>query len=110
MSRVQIIGAAWIALAAFSFLITLAFRNDPDQGSQVVGTIVLAALGASLGLWLLVRPMGPAVWISVVGGVVWFIVYAWLVNVQSSELAAWVTDAFLALVGAVLAIASWASR
>jgi hypothetical protein len=110
MSRRQIIGAGWIGAAAFSTLITLVFRTDSDQGGQVVGTIALGAFGGILGLWLLVRPVGPAVRLSVAGGLVWLVVYAWLVLVQAGEVEAWVTDAFLAFLGAVLSVGSWTAR
>src|SRR5438477_840831 len=110
MSRRQIIGAGWIGAAAISVVITLVFRTDSGQGGQVVGTIALAAFGGIVGLLLLVRLVEPAVWLSVAGGLVWFVVYAWLVLVQAGEVEAWVTDAFLALLGAVLAVGSWTAR
>ena len=110
MSRRQIIGAGWIGAAAISVVITLVFRTDSGQGGQVVGTIALAAFGGIVGLLLLVRPVEPAVWLSVAGGLVWFVVYAWLVLVQAGEVEAWVTDAFLALLGAVLTVGSWTAR
>jgi|SRR5438034_1852059 len=110
MNRRQLIGAGWIGAAAFSAVITLVFRTDSDQGGQVVGTIALAAFGGIVGLWLLVRPGRAAVRLSVAGGLVWFVVYAWLVLVQAGELEAWVTDAFLALLGALLAGSSWTAR
>jgi hypothetical protein len=110
MSRRQILGAAWIGAAAFSAVITLVFRNDPDQGGQVVGTLGLAALGGVLGLWLLAWPHEAPVDVSAAGGLVWFAAYAWLVLVQSGEVEAWTTDAFLALLGAALAVGSWTSR
>jgi hypothetical protein len=104
------IGAGWIGAAAFSTVITLVFRTDSDQGGQVVGTIALATFGGIVGLWLLVRPVEPAVRLSIAGGLVWLVVYAWLVLVQAGEVEAWVTDAFLGLLGAMLAVGSWTAR
>ncbi len=104
MSRLKAIGAAWLAVAALSVVFTLVFRVD---SAQIVVTLALAVVTAALGGWMVLRPSTAAVGASLGVGIVWLAVYAGLAVLQSDEIAAWVTDAFLAVVGGVVGFVAW---
>ena len=104
MSRLKAIGAAWLAVAALSVVFTLVFRVD---SAQIVVTLALAVVTAALGGWMVLRPSTAAVGASLGAGIVWLAVYAGLAVLQSDEIAAWVTDAFLAVVGGVVGFVAW---
>ena len=104
MSKLKAIGVAWLAAAALSVVFTLVFRVD---SAQIVVTLALALLTAALGVWMVLRPSTAAVGASLGVGIVWLAVYAGLAVLQSGEIAAWVTDAFLAVVGGVVGFVAW---
>lgn len=104
MSRLKAIGAAWLAVAALSVVFTFVFRVEP---AQIVVTLALALVTAALGVWMVLRPSTAAVGASLGAGIVWLAVYAGLAVLQSDEIAAWVTDAFLAVVGGVVGFVAW---
>jgi hypothetical protein len=107
MHRLRIAGALWITVAVMSIVATVAFRVD---ASQIVATIAVGLATAVLGLWILAVPSRIAIPASIVAGVVWLLLYLWLVVLQSDELAAWVTDAFLALAASSPALLAWTAR
>jgi hypothetical protein len=107
MQRLRIAGALWIAVAVMSIAATIMFRVD---SFQILATTGLGLATAVLGLWMLVRPSRPAIATSIVAGIVWLLLYLGLVVVQSGELAAWVTDAFLAFAGCIPALLAWMAR
>jgi hypothetical protein len=104
MSRLKAIGAAWLAVAALSVVFTLLFRVEP---AQILVTLALALVTATLGVWMVLRPSTAAIGASLGVGIVWLAVYAGLAVLQSDEIAAWVTDAFLAVVGGVVGFVAW---
>lgn len=104
MSKLKAIGTTWLAVAALSVVFTLVFRVEP---AQIVVTLALALVAAVLGGWMVLRPSIAAVGASLGVGIVWLAVYAGLAVLQSSEIAAWVTDAFLAVVGGVVGFVAW---
>jgi len=104
MSRLKAIAAAWLAVAALSVVFTLVFRVEP---AQIVVTLALALVTAALGGWMVLRPSTAAVGASLGVGIVWLAVYAGLAVLQSDGIAAWVTDAFLAVVGGVVGFVAW---
>lgn len=95
MHRLRIAGALWITVAVLSLAATFIFRVDPFQ---IVATAALGVATAVLGAWMIALPRRVAVPASVVAGAVWLLLYLGLAVVQSDEVAAWVTDAFLAVV------------
>jgi len=104
MSKLKAIGAAWLAVAALSVVFTLVFRVD---SAQIVVTLALALVTAALGVWMVLRPSTAAVGASLGVGIVWLAVYAGHAVLQSDEIAAWVTDAFLAVAGGVVGFVAW---
>ncbi len=105
MSELKAIGAAWLAVAALSVVFTLVFRVD---SAQIVVTLGLALVTAALGVWMVLRPSTAAVGGASLGvGIVWLAVYAGLAVLQSDEIAAWVTDAFLAVAGGFVGFVAW---
>lgn len=104
MSKLKAIGTTWLAVAALSIAVTVVFRVD---SAQIVVTLALALVTAALGGWMVLRPSTAAVGASLGVGIVWLAVYAGLAVLQSGEIAAWVTDAFLAVVGGVVGFVAW---
>ncbi|MEP6807666.1 MAG: hypothetical protein ABI978_03610 [Chloroflexota bacterium] len=104
MSKLKAIGTTWLAVAALSIAVTVVFRVD---SAQIVVTLALALVTAALGVWMVLRPSTAAVGASLGVGIVWLAVYAGLAVLQSDEIAAWVTDAFLAVVGGVVGFVAW---
>ncbi len=104
MSKLKAIGTTWLAVAALSIAVTVVFRVD---SAQIVVTLALALVTAALGGWMVLRPSTAAVGASLGVGIVWLAVYAGLAVLQSDEIAAWVTDAFLAVVGGVVGFVAW---
>ena len=107
MHRLRIAGAIWIAVAAMSIAATVLFRVD---SSQIVATIGVGMATVVLGSWMLALPSPIAIPASIVVGIVWLLLYLGLAVVQSGELAAWVTDAFLALAATIPALVAWTTR
>jgi hypothetical protein len=107
MDRLRIAGALWIAVAVMSIGATVMFRVD---SSQIVATISIGVATAVLGCWMLALPSRIAVPTSIVAGVIWLLLYLGLAVLQSEELAAWVTDAFLALAPSGPALLAWTAR
>jgi len=107
MHRLRIAGALWIAVAVLSIATTVVFRVDPFQ---ILATITLGLATAVMGSWILIVRGRIGIVSSIVAGIVWLALYLGLAVVQSGELAAWVTDAFLALAATVPALLAWTTR
>jgi hypothetical protein len=107
MHRLRVAGVLWIAVAVMSIAATAMFRVD---SSQIAATFGIGAVTAVLGSWMLARPSGIAIPTSIVAGVVWLVLYLGLAVLQSDELAAWVTDAFLALAACSPVLIAWTAR
>jgi hypothetical protein len=107
MHRLRIAGALWIAVAGMSIAATVMFRVD---SSQIVATIGIGVATAVLGSWMLAIPSRIAIPASIVACIVWLLLYLGLAVVQSGELAAWVTDAFLAFAASIPAVLAWMAR
>jgi hypothetical protein len=107
MHRFRIAGALWIAVAVMSIAATFMFRVD---SSQILATTGLGLATVVLGSWMLVRRSRVAIPTSIVAGIVWLLLYLGLAVVQSGELAAWVTDAFLAFAASIPALLPWMAR
>lgn len=84
--------------------ITLIFRID---AAQWVVTMAMGVVAALVGLWLIARPSALAVAASNVVAVAWTVLYAVLTVQQADELAAWVTDVSLLVIGAAAGIAAY---
>jgi hypothetical protein len=107
MGNVRTAGFVWIVAAVLGALATAVFRVDQVQW---VVTLVASAIGLAVGVWLVRRPSATAILASTLAGVSWVALYATLAVVQSGEVAAWVTDAFLAGTGAVGALLAFRAR
>jgi hypothetical protein len=107
MHKLRITGALWIAVAVMSIAATVMFRVD---ASQIAATIGIGLATAVLGLWIVAVPSRIAIPASIVAGVVWLVLYLGLAVLQSEELAAWVTDAFLAVAASSPALLAWTAR
>jgi hypothetical protein len=107
MNGVRKAGASWIAAAIFAIAITVMFRNDVGQ---IIATTGLAVATSIVGLWMLARAEPVSIRVAIVAGACWFVLYGGLALLQSDEVAAWVTDAFLAAVGIGVALLAWALR
>ena len=107
MHTLRIAGALWIAVAALSVATTLIFRVD---SFQILATTALGLATAVLGSWILIVPGRIGIVTSTIAGLVWLMLYLGLTAVQSDELAAWVTDAFLAIAATVPALLAWTAR
>lgn len=106
MSQVRTAGFVWIVAAVLGALATAVFRVDQVQW---VVTLVASAIGLAVGVWLVRRP-SAAILASTLAGVGWVALYAILAVVQSGEIAAWVTDAFLAAIGGVGSLVAFRAR
>ena len=104
MQRLRIAGALWIAVAVLSIAVTVVFRVESNQ---VAATVGLGSATAFLGLWILARPSRVAIPASIFAGIAWPVLYAGLAVLQSDELAAWVTDAFLGVAGGGVGLLAW---
>lgn len=107
MNGLRIAGASWIAAAMFAIAITVIFRNDV---AQILTTTGLALATAIFGLWMLARAAPVPAPVAVVISACWLGLYGGLAMLQSNELAAWVTDVFLLIVGVGVALWAWALR
>ena len=107
MSHVRTAGFVWIVAAVLGALATAVFRVDQVQW---VVTLVASAIGLAVGVWLVRRPSATAMLVSTLAGVGWVALYAILAVVQSGEIAAWVTDAFLAAIGGVGSLLAFRAR
>jgi hypothetical protein len=100
-------GASWIAAAILAIATTVIFRNDVGQ---IMATTGLAVATSIFGLWMLARAEPVPTPVAVVISACWLGLYGGLAVVQSNEVAAWVTDVFLAIVGVGVAHLAWALR
>ena len=100
-------GAAWIAAAILAIATTVIFRNDVGQ---IMATTGLAAATSIFGLWMLARAEPVPTPVAVVIAAGWLGLYGGLAVLQSNEVAAWVTDVFLAIVGVGIALLAWRLR
>lgn len=100
-------GAAWIAAAILAIAITVIFRIDVGQ---IVATTGLAVATLIFGLWMLARAEPVPAPVAVVVGACWLGLYGALAVLQANEVAAWVTDVFLLIVGVGVALLAWARR
>lgn len=107
MQRQRLIGGLWLLVAALSIMVTFVFRVD---AVQIAATIALGIATALLGAWMIVGPSGRWVGASIVAGVPWLVGYLGLAVIQADELAAWVTDTFLASVAGAVAVLAWRAR
>lgn len=107
MRRRQIFGLSWIAVAASSAAVTLAFRDDT---AQIIVTLVLAAVTAGLGAWAVVRGGAGSMEASIVAAIAWVAVYGILAILQADDVNALVTNVGLAVIGAALGLLAWRSR
>jgi hypothetical protein len=107
MQRLRIAGALWIAVALMSIATTVVFRVD---SFQILATTGLGLLTGVLGLWMLVRPSRIAIPTSIIAGIAWLVLYLGLAVVQSGELAACATDAFLAFAASIPVLLAWMAR
>jgi hypothetical protein len=105
--RLRIAGVLWIAVAVLSVVITVVFRVD---SYQIVATLALGTSTAILGVWMLVRPSRVAIPASIIAGIAWLVLYAGLAVLQSDDMAAMVTDAFLAVAGGGVGILAWTTE
>jgi hypothetical protein len=103
----RIAGALWIGVAVLSIATTVVFRVD---SSQILATTALGLATAVMGSWMLIVRGRIGIVASIVAGIVWLMLYLGLAVVQSGELAAWVTDVFLALAATVPALLAWTTR
>jgi hypothetical protein len=101
MNGRQIAGASWLAAGIFGIAITIMFRNETGQ---IVPTTGLAVATAIVGLWMLARSQPFPALVPVVFGASWLVLYGGLALLQAGEVAAWVTDVFLAVVGVGVAL------
>ena len=104
MNWPRMAGILWVVSALLATATSLIFRDDPVQ---VVVTIAASAVAAVLGLWMVARPSTTVAPLSYIVGLGWLALYAALTVQQSGELAAWTTDAFLALVGLGATLAAY---
>jgi|SRR5687767_7823819 Na+/melibiose symporter-like transporter len=100
-------GASWIAAAILAIATTVIFRDDVGQ---IIATIGLAVATSLFGLWMLARAEPVPTRVAVVIGACWLGLYGGLAVIQSNEVAAWVTNLFLAVVGVGVALLAWAMR
>lgn len=107
MNGLRTAGASWIAAAIFAIAITVMFRNDVGQ---IMATTGLAVVTSIFGLWMLALAKPVPIPAVVVIGICWLGLYGGLAVVQSNEVAAWVTDVFLGIVGVGVALLAWALR
>lgn len=107
MARRQVIGLSWIAVAAASAAVTLTFRDD---SAQIIVTLVLAAVTAGLGVWVVVRGGAGSMQASVIAAIAWVAVYGILAILQAADVNALVTNVGLAVIAAALGLFAWRSR
>lgn len=107
MNGLRTAGASWIAAAIFAIAITVMFRDDVGQ---IMATTGLAVATSIFGLWMLARAEPVPTPLAVVVGACWLGLYGGLAVLQSNEVAAWVTDVFLAVVGVGVALLPRARR
>ena len=105
MNEVRTAGASWIAAAILAVAVTVIFRSDVGQ---IVATTGLAVATSLLALWMLARAEPVPTPMAAVVGACWLGLYGGLAVLQSNEVAAWVTDVFLMIVGAGSALLAWA--
>ncbi len=104
VNRLRIAGVLWIAVAVFAIAITVVFRVD---SAQIVATVGLGIATAMVGIWMVARPSPVAIPASIIAGIVSLLLYGGLTVLQSDEIAAWVTDAFIAVSSGGVALLAW---
>ena len=107
MSHVRTAGSVWIVAAVLGALATVVFRVDQLQW---VVTLAASAIALGVGVGLVWRASAAAILASTLAGLGWVALYAILAVVQSDEIAAWVTDAFLAAVGGIGSLLAYRAR
>jgi ABC-type transport system involved in cytochrome c biogenesis permease subunit len=107
MHGLRTAGASWIAAAIFAIAITVMFRDDVGQ---IMATTGLAVATSIFGLWMLARAEPVPTPLAVVVGACWLGLYGGLAVLQSNEVAAWVTDVFLVIVGVGVTLVALALR
>ncbi len=100
-------GILWIVAAAMAAGVTIAFRVVP---TQVAITLAASAVAIAIGTLLVWRPETKVVTVSSAFGVAWVALYIALVVIQSDEIAAWSTDAVLAVFGGLAALIGYRAR
>ena len=103
MDRLRGAGVLWVIAALIAIVTTLVFRVDQVQ---IIVTLVAGVIAVAVGLWLLFRATDMAIKVSMALGVAWVALFVALAVIQSDELAAWSTDASIAVFGAVAAVLS----
>ena len=107
MSRSKWAGVLWLGAALMSVVLTIVFRTDQVQW---VVTIIAGVAAAIIGVLLIWRPIaGIATW-SIVVGVAWLVIYAWLTFQQRGETVAWTTDVFLGALGVIAALVAFRQK
>jgi len=104
MDRLRGAGLLWTIAALLAITTTLVFRVDM---LQIILTLTAGVVAVGVGLWLLSGGTGLATQVSTLLGVVWVVLFVALAVIQSDELAAWSTDAGVAVFGAVAALMAY---
>ncbi len=107
MSSYQIGGIIWILAAVLAVATTVVFRENT---AAWVVTNVASVIAAIIGVLFIWRPSHRLVRGSMLGGVVWVLLYAALVIIQAADIQAWTADAFLGAVGGVAAFVTYRAR
>lgn len=107
MSESRTAGIVWIVAAVLGALATVVFRVDQVQW---VLTLIASAIALAVGVWLVRPQSATAILASTLAGVGWVGLYVVLAVIQSDEIAAWVTDIFLAAVGGVAALLAFRAK
>ncbi|MGC2239534.1 MAG: hypothetical protein WA726_01710, partial [Acidimicrobiia bacterium] len=103
LTRFRAAGVMWLVAAVLSAATTVVFRDD---SAWYAITLVASTLAVVLGIMLLWRPNSASVLMSTIGGVVWVVLYAVLIAIQSDDLQAWTADAFFVVLGGAAAFIS----
>jgi len=107
MSLSKWAGVLWLAAALMSVVATIVFRTDQVQW---VVAIIAAVAAAIIGVLLIWRPIaGIATW-SIVVGLAWLVIYAWLTLQQRGETVAWTTDVFVGALGVIAALVAYRQK
>ena len=107
MSKSRTAGFVWIVAAVLGALATVVFRVDQVQW---VVTLLASVIALAVGVWLLRPSSATAFLASTLAGLGWVALYVVLAVIQSDEIAAWVTDIFLAAVGGVAGLIAFRAK
>jgi hypothetical protein len=99
-------GILWIVAAILAAAVTLVFRVVPEQSAI---TNAASAIAVAIGALLVRRPEAAVVSASSAFGVAWVTLYVALIVIQSDEIAAWSTDAILAVFGGLAGLIGYRS-